>query len=79
MQAPKPSPAELSPEELQTVALFQENTPSVVNIANIGAPTFCRASRPVAVSLRHRACCCDGEFVNNRRKVPSSQHQVQPL
>lgn len=35
-QAPKPSPAELSPEELQTVALFQENTPSVVNIANIG-------------------------------------------
>ena len=36
-QAPKPSPAELSPEELQTVALFQENTPSVVNIANIGA------------------------------------------
>ena len=37
-QAPKPSPAELSPEELQTVALFQENTPTVVNIANIGAP-----------------------------------------
>ncbi|KAK9846296.1 hypothetical protein WJX81_001127 [Elliptochloris bilobata] len=37
MKAPRPSPAELSPEELQTVALFQENTPSVVNIANIAS------------------------------------------
>ena len=49
VQAPKPSPAELSPEELQTVALFQENTPSVVNIANIGAPTLRRAFRPMAL------------------------------
>ena len=35
-QAPKPSASELSPEELQTVQLFLDNTPSVVNIANIG-------------------------------------------
>jgi hypothetical protein len=36
-QAPSPSPSELSPEELATVRLFQENTPSVVNVVNIGA------------------------------------------
>lgn len=37
MQAPKPSANDLSPEEMQTVQLFLDNTPSVVNIANIGA------------------------------------------
>ena len=35
-QAPAPSSSELSPEEMQTVQLFLDNTPSVVNIANIG-------------------------------------------
>ena len=71
MQAPKPSPAELSPEELQTVALFQENTPSVVNIANIGAPTLRRAFRPVAMALQCRACCCIGQHVKKARKCPA--------
>lgn len=32
---PMPSAQELSPEELATVKLFQENTPTVVNISNI--------------------------------------------
>lgn len=35
MQQPLPSSAELSPEELATVKLFQENTASVVNITSI--------------------------------------------
>ena len=40
-QAPKVDEAELSVEERQTVQLFLDNTPSVVNIANIGAvPPF---------------------------------------
>ena len=30
--------SDLTEEELQTVKLFMDNTPSVVNIANIGAP-----------------------------------------
>ena len=36
LQAPEPDKSELSAEELQTVELFLQNTPSVVNIANIG-------------------------------------------
>ena len=48
-QAPKVDEAELSVEERQTVQLFLDNTPSVVNIANIGAvpPSLCwRACHP---------------------------------
>ena len=43
LQAPKMDEAELSVEERQTVQLFLDNTPSVVNIANIGAasPSSC--------------------------------------
>ena len=43
LQAPKVDEAELSVEERQTVQLFLDNTPSVVNIANIGAisPSLC--------------------------------------
>ena len=36
VQAPDPKDTDLSAEEKSTVALFQRNTPSVVNIANIG-------------------------------------------
>ena len=36
LQAPQERRSELSEEEQATVSLFQQNTPSVVNIANIG-------------------------------------------
>jgi S1-C subfamily serine protease len=36
MKAPDTSTSDLAPEEVATVNLFKDNTPSVVNIANIG-------------------------------------------
>lgn len=36
MQAPEPDANDLSAEEVASVKLFQLNTPSVVNISNIG-------------------------------------------
>lgn len=43
MQAPKePDPSQLTPEEIQNVQLFIRNTPSVVNIANIGQQHYTR-------------------------------------
>lgn len=36
VQAPEPDSNDLSAEEVASVKLFQLNTPSVVNISNIG-------------------------------------------
>ena len=36
VQAPEPDANDLSAEEVASVKLFQLNTPSVVNISNIG-------------------------------------------
>ena len=53
MQAPSLKGLDLSEEELQTVKLFMDNTPSVVNIANIGAFSVHNTDHYIITRLYH--------------------------
>jgi hypothetical protein len=48
--------ADLTPEERATVAIFDRNTPSVVNIANLAA--YSRKCAPIHVLISLHLCGC---------------------
>ena len=56
LQAPEPDTNDLSADEVASVKLFQQNTPSVLNISNVGMP----ARHHMSPIMYVYCCCCAG-------------------